>query len=295
VEKIPPEAQRLTGVVELFNCASADRDVTLHVDVLNRSSSKGDKFKFSMPPRAVTVGANLRQTVDFDIDLAVLRDPEVKDKQQCWFVARLEDGGTMCDQAEFFFTLDTLPPATKAFSNQIKTNIPGAGVDVAMAVSGEIGGPGDANQIQVKTTTTGTTILAPQFYDPTNVSVQVDYVVKEKYRIFSIYEIDKVNTNCRVDVTLLNPRLEVYPRRKDMQKTDASAGGKGVAASFSLPCKDGVFTGSLKVVLAFDQKLEVSRPIVRADGVVEKYVPYKTYTQELDLDAVTLVASPPKK
>ena len=48
-------------------------------------------------------------------------------------------------------------------------------------------------------------------------------------------------------------------------------------------------------MLAFDQKLEVSQPKINSEGEVTGYEPYKTYTQELDLDAVSIVAASPKK
>jgi hypothetical protein len=294
VDKIPPDAEKLTGIVELFNCTAAERMVTVRVDVVNRTTSNGRKYNYIMPEATVAVGANLRQTVNCDIDLAALRDPDVKDPQECWFVARVQDGGKFCDQAEFLFTLDKMQTISTPFATQIKTNIPGHGVDVTMAVSGVISGPQDPKAIQVKASDKGLAVYAAKFYEPTSVSVQVDYDVKMKYQIHSMFEIDKVNTLCRVDITLLNPRLEVFPRRKDMNKFDAPA-GKGVSTGFFMPFKDGVFGGGVKVVLAFDQKLEVSRPIVKSDGTVIRYEPYKTYTQELDLDAVSIIASSPKK
>jgi hypothetical protein len=117
-----------------------------------------------------------------------------------------------------------------------------------------------------------------------------------KYRIHSIYAIDKVNTNCQVDITLLNPRLVVFPRRKDMKMSESPSGqGTGVSTTFFMPFKDGVFGGSVQVVLAFDQKIEVSRPIMNSEGAVTGYEPYKTYTQELDLNAVSIIAVPPKR
>ncbi|MBI5723153.1 MAG: hypothetical protein HZA50_04280 [Planctomycetes bacterium] len=294
---VADENNSASGGVEVCNADDRDHNVSVTLELHNTSKGTLVKIKGQDGLMAdAAVAAHTRAGIPFLVTLGELFTPDVKDPQQFELRLGLFVEGTQMDTAVVPFTIDVLPTISTPFATQIKTSIPGHGIPVTMAVSGEIKGPQVPKAVQVKASDKGLAVYAPKFYEPTSVSVRVDYDVKMKYRIHSIFEIDKVNTDCQVDITLLNPRLAVYPRRKDMKMSESPAGqGKGVSTSFFMPFKDGVFGGSEWVVLAFDQKLEVSRPIVNSEGVVTRYEPYKTYTQELTLDVVSIIASSPKK
>ena len=286
-----------SGGVEVCNADDRGHDVSVFLELHN--TTKGTRVKIKGQDGLMAdaaVAAHTRVGIPFLVNLGELVDPDVKDPQQFELRLGLSVEGFRTDTAVVPFTLDVLPTIHTPFATRIKTEIPGHGIPVTMSVSGEISGPQNPKAVQVKASQKSLTVVAPKFYEPTSVSVQVDYKTKMKYRIHSIYEIDKVNTNCQVDISLLNPRLIVLPRRKNVKTSEPPGGrGTGVSTAFFMPFKDGVFGGSVKVVLAFDQKIEVSRPTINAEGAVTGYEPYKTYTQELDLDAVSIIAVTPKK
>lgn len=284
-----------SGGVDICNTDDRDHNISVLLELHNTTTGTRVKIKGQDGLMAsATVAAHKQAGIPFLINLAQMVAPDIKDPQQFELRLELLVEGYRADTAIVPFTLDVLKTISTPFSTRIKTQIPGHGVPVKMTVSGQISGPQYPNTVQVKASDRALSVIAPRFFEPTKVTVQVDYDVKTKYRIFSMFPIDKVNTNCQVDITLLNPRLEIYPSRRKVKKFDPPAGGK-VSTGFFMPFKDGVFGGSVKVVLAFDQKLKVSKPIVDSRGVVVRYDPYKTYTQELDLDAVSIIASPPRK
>lgn len=308
-ESVPPDVTNLclgyvanantpsSDGVEVCNADDRDHDVSVFLELHNitqgtRVSIKGQDGLMEN----ATVAAHTRVGVPFQVNLGELVAPNVKDPQKFELRLRLVTEGVQVDAAVVPFTIDVLPTIRTPFATRIKTAIPGHGIPVTMSVSGEISGPQNPKAVQVQASERGLAVIAPKFYEPTSVSVQVDYNTEMKYRIHSIFVIDKVNTNCQVDITLLNPRLVILPRRKDMKMSESPAGrGTKLSTAFFMPFKNGAFVGSVDVVLAFDQKLDVSRPVRNSEGVVTGYEPYKTYTQELDLTAVSIIAIPPKR